>query len=238
MSLAGKRLIVIGGTSGIGFAIAAAARELGADVIVASSHRTHVDAALQRLPGASGDVVDLRDEASVSRFFDMHGAFDHLSITAGDWESMASARKPVLELDLAEARGSLDVRFWGALAAIKHGSRHIAPNGSITLTGGMLAHRPWKGAPLLTAMAGAIEYLTRGLAVDLAPVRVNAVCPGLTLTEPVAQMPAEVVQASVSRLLVPRGATPMEAAKPYLYLMLNDYVTGQTLPVDGGGLLV
>jgi len=236
MSLSGKRVIVIGGASGIGFAVAALARELGAEVVIASSHPANIDAAVARLPGATCSTVDLRDETSVSRLFANLGAFDHLAITAGDWRgAMFAATR---ELDLVAARDGLAIRFWGALAAVKHASHTIAPNGSITLTSGMLAHRPSKGAPLAAAIGGAVEHLARGLAVDLAPVRVNAVCPGLVLTEHVKQMPRERLQMYVARLPLPRAASPAEAATAYVYLMLNNYATGQILPVDGGGLVV
>jgi NAD(P)-dependent dehydrogenase (short-subunit alcohol dehydrogenase family) len=236
MSLDGKRVIVIGGASGIGFAVAALARELGAEVVIASSQTANVDAAVARLPGATGRTVDLRDETSTSRFFAGLGTFDHLAITAGDWGgTMFAATR---DLDLAAARDLLEVRFWGALAAVKHASTTIAPNGSITLTSGMLAHRPRKGTPLATAIGGAVEHLARGLAVDLAPVRVNAVCPGIVLTEHVKQMPEAMLQSIVAPLPVPRGASPTEAATAYVYLMLNRYATGQILPVDGGGLVV
>ncbi|MGY4472892.1 SDR family oxidoreductase [Bradyrhizobium sp. USDA 3364] len=236
MSLDGKRVIAIGGSSGIGFAVAALAQERGAEVVIASSNTANVDAAAARLPGSSGRTVDLRDEAGVSRFFAEVGSFDHLAITAGDRgvPAFGAAR----DLDLAAAREALALRFWGSLAAVKHGSRVIAADGSITLTGGMLAHRPQKGMPFVTAAAGAMESLARGLAVDLAPVRVNAVCPGLILTERVTQMPEERVRGYVKGLPLPRAASPGEAATAYLYLMLNSYVTGQTLAVDGGGLLV
>jgi len=236
MSLEGKRVVVIGGTSGIGFAVAELARVQGAAVVVASSNAANVKAALERLPGATGSTVDLRDEAGVAGFFDEIGAFDHLAITAGDWGGpmFISSR----DLDLVQARQLLDVRFWGVLAAVKHGCRTIAQDGSITLTSGMLAHRPRKGAPMATAFGGAVEHLARGLAVDLMPVRVNAVCPGLVLTEHVKQMPSAMLQSMVEPLPVPRGATPQEAAKAYVYLMLNGYATGQILPVDGGGLVV
>jgi NAD(P)-dependent dehydrogenase (short-subunit alcohol dehydrogenase family) len=236
MSLDGKRVIVIGGASGIGFAVASLSRELGGEVVIASSNPANVDAAVARLSGTTGGTVDLRNEASVSRFFEKLGAFDHLAITAGDWGgTMFAATR---DLDLAAARDVFEVRFWGALAAVKHGSRTIAPNGSITLTSGMLAHRPGKGTPLATAGGGAVEHLARGLAVDLAPVRINAVCPGIILTEHTKQMPQEILQMYVAQLPLPRGASPTEAATAYVYLMLNSYATGQILPVDGGGWLV
>jgi len=236
MSLAGKRVVVIGGASGIGFAIAALARETGAQVVIASRNAEHVAAAVERLPGVTGGAVDLRDEASVSAFFETLGAFDHLAITAGDW---AGARfVATRDLDLAAARDGLEIRFWGVLAAVKYGSRSIATDGSITMTSGMMTHRPRKGAPLATAIGGAVEHLARGLAIDLAPVRVNAVCPGMILTEVVKRAPEETLRTWVAGLPLPRGATPTEAATAYIYSMLNSYITGQTLAVDGGGLLV
>jgi len=236
MSLDGKRVIVIGGASGIGFAVAALSREIGAEVVIASRNAAKVAAAVERLPGATGGAVDLRDEASVSGFFENLGAFDHLAITAGDWGGARFVATK--DLDLPAARDGLEIRFWGVLAAAKYGSRTIAPNGSITLTSGLMAHRPRKGAPLATAIGGSVEYLARGLAIDLAPVRVNAVSPGMVLTEIVKQAPEETLRAWVAGLPLPRGATPTEAATTYVYLMLNSYVTGQTLAVDGGALLV
>ncbi len=142
MSLEGKHVVVVGGASGIGFAVADLARAQGAAVVIGSSNEANVRAAVERLPGAKGRSIDLRDEASVAGFFDELGPFDHLVITAGDWggAGFGSAR----DLDLAKARDSLTVRFWGVLAAVKHGCRTIAQDGSITLTSGMLTHRPIK----------------------------------------------------------------------------------------------
>ena len=236
MSLDGKRIVVIGGATGIGFAISELACTLGADIVIGSSSEANVGAAVRRLQGATGRTVDLRDEASVVRFFGQLDAFDHLAITAGDWggSMFVSSR----DLDLAQARDCFTVRFWGVLAAVKHGCRTIAQDGSITLTSGMLAHRPMKGAPMATAVGGAVEHLARGLAIDLAPVRVNAVCPGIILTDHVKQMPEERLRSFVAPLPVPRAGSPAEVAKAYVYLMLNGYATGQILPVDGGGMVV
>src|SRR4029434_9596920 len=112
----------------------------------------------------------------------------------------------------------------------------------ITLTDGVVAHRPRKGAALNTAMAGAVEHLTRSLAVDLAPVRVNAVCPGLVLTEVWNSIPEEQratqLRKMTERLPLPRAGDPAEIAEAYLYLMRGSYATGQVLVVDGGMTLI
>lgn len=236
ISLDGKRVVIIGGASGIGFAVAELVHELGAEIVIASRNSARVDAAIQLLPGTTGETVDLRDETSVSHFFESIGGFDHLVITANDWTN--STPTATSEIDLAAARDSFEVRFWGVLAAVKHSSRFIASNGSITLTSGMLTHRPKKGALLTTAVIGAVEHLARGLAVDLVPVRVNTVCPGLTLTEHSQKMSDELLRSFVAALPLQRGASPTEAATAYVYSMLNGYITGQVIPVDGGGLLV
>ena len=235
--LAGKRVVVIGGSSGIGFAIAQGALADGAEAVVGSSNPQNVAAAVERLgQGASGHAIDVRTEADVAAFFERIGAFDHLAFTAGDWGGRGA--RELADTDLAQAANLFGVRFWGALSAVKHGARSIRPGGSITLTNGMIAHRPRKGTPISTAMAGAIEHLTRGLAVDLAPIRVNAVCPGLIRTEVWSSIPEEGREARFAdmtrRQPVARIGEPAEVAEAYLYLMRGGYTTGQVLHVDGG----
>ena len=236
MSLADKRVVVIGGTSGIGFAVAKGASEEGALVVVGSSSARKVGRAKERLPGAEAFAVDVKEEASVAAFFEQVGAFDHLVFTAGDWASFGGG--PVESLDVAGAASAFTVRFWGAVTAVKHAAKRIREGGSITLTDGMIAHRARKGAVISTAMAGAVEHLTRALAVELAPIRVNAVCPGLIQTEIWDAIPeeqrAERLQRMTKRLPISRVGTPREAAEAYLYLMRGGYTSAQVLRVDGG----
>ncbi len=227
---------MIGGASGVGFAVAAAALEAGAEVVIGSSQRPRVEAAAERLgPGAEGRAVDVRDEASVRAFFDAAGRFDHLVFTAGDWGHMLA---PTRDLDIDASKARTEVRFWGAARAAKHAVRNIAEGGSMTLTGGMLAHRPMPGAPMMTASAHTTEGLAMGLARDLAPIRVNAVCLGLILSEQVRAMGDEAIEAFTGGLPLPRGGKVEEAAEAYTYLMRATYVTGQIVRVDGGGSLV
>jgi len=204
--------------------------------VVGSSQAPRIEAAAKKLGrGATGHVVDVRDEASVAAFFEAAGAFDHLVFTAGDWGQMTG---PTRELDIEASKSRMEVRFWGAARAAKHATRRIAETGSITLTGGMLAHRPRRGAPLTTASAQTTEGLAIGLARDLAPVRVNAVCLGLILSEPVQAMGEAAIKAFTGNLPLPRAGSVEEAAEAYLYLMRATYVTGQVVRVDGGGSLV
>ena len=241
MKLEGKRIVIIGGTSGIGLAVAQGAIADGAEVVVGSSQAANVETATRKLGNrASGAVVNVKAEDTVAAFFGEVGAFDHLVFTAGDW----GGRQPrvIAQTDLAESQVLFQVRYWGALAAIKHGQPLIRDGGSITLTNGMVAHRPRKGGALSTAMAGGIEFLTRGLAFDLAPIRVNAVCPGAINTDVWNSIAPENREATMKRMTerlpLPRVGEPEEAAEAYLYLMRAGYTTGQVLLVDGGGSLI
>ena len=234
--LSGKRVAVIGGASGVGFAVAQAALAGGAQVIVGSSQTPRIEAAAQRLGGgARGLTVDVTDEASVAAFFEAVGAFDHLVFTAGDWGYMFGATR---DLDIEASKARMEVRFWGAARAAKYGVRQIAADGSITLTGGMLAHRPMPGMPLTVASAHTTEGLAMGLARDLAPIRANAVCLGLILSEQVETMGDAMVKMYTQNIPLPRGGTCEEAAEAYIYLMRSTYVTGQVVRVDGGASLV
>ena len=235
-SLEGRHVVIVGGATGIGFAIAELASELGARITLGSTNEGRLKAAAAQLEGASICTVNLRDEDSVKGFFDFAGGFDHLAITAGDWSP--STFMPAKDIDLTQARDLFTVRFWGALAAVQQGCKAISPDGSITLTSGLLSERPMKGGPLVTAVAGAVEHLAKGLAMDLAPLRINVVSPSLILTETVLGMPEAARQQRVAPYPLRRAGNPKEAAKAYVYLMLNSYVTGQVLSADGGALLV
>lgn len=240
MGLDGKRVLVIGGGSGIGYAVAEGALREGAVVTVASTNPQRVQAAAGRLgKGAEGAVVDVTDEASVAGFFAERG-FDHIATTAGDWGGMR--RGALADLDLAGADALFKVRFWGALAVAKHGGSKLPPGGSLTLTNGTIAHKPTKGSTVSTAMAGGIEFLTRALAVELAPVRVNCVCPamirtGVWDTMMPKERQAEEFAKRTAGQLIPRIGEPEETAEAYLYLMRGGYTTGQVLRVDGGSAL-
>jgi NAD(P)-dependent dehydrogenase (short-subunit alcohol dehydrogenase family) len=235
MKLEGRRILVIGGSSGIGFAVARAALEDGARVTLASSSADKLRGAVGRLPGADGACLDVTDERAVQSHFAACGMLDHIVFTAADWGQVNHSS--FADIDLTAAATIFSVRVWGAAAVAKHAAECIHPGGSMTFTNGMAAHRPQKGLAVATAMAGAVEHLVLGLAVELAPIRVNGVCPGAIRTEAWDEVPAEFRKVQEARLagqLVPRVGETSEAAEAYLYLMRGTYTTGQILRVEGG----
>jgi NAD(P)-dependent dehydrogenase (short-subunit alcohol dehydrogenase family) len=239
MSLDGQRILVLGGSSGIGLAVAQAAAAAGGAVVIASSRRARVDAALATLPaGAAGYAIDVSEESAVKEFFAGLGAFDHLVYTAGD----PLQRGGLAATDMATARNFFGVRYFGAYMAAKYGSGQIRAGGSIVFTSGTAGHRPRGGWALGASVCAAMEGLTRALAVELAPIRVNIVAPGLVKTPLWAEMPEAdreaLYQASATRLPVGHAGEADEVAAAYLYLMRQTYCTGQVLILDGGGLLV
>ena len=201
--------------------------------------RERVDRAVARLPkGTEGYAIDLSNEEHVRDFFNHLGAFDHLVFTAGEMLQLSE----VSETNVEQARHVFDLRFWGAFMAAKYGSSQIRPGGSIVLSSGVVGRRPRKGGTVGAGISGAVEALTRALAVELAPIRVNAVCPGPVRTELWMSMSEEVREArfrSIGQALpVGRVGEAHDLAQAYLYMMHEGFSTGQVIIVDGGTTLV
>jgi NAD(P)-dependent dehydrogenase (short-subunit alcohol dehydrogenase family) len=234
-----QRVIVLGGTSGIGWEVARQAAGLGAQVTIASSSAERVRKAVADLGGpAEGHALDLTDEAAIQAFFQKTGAFDHLVFTAGDSLNL----NPLASADLQQARRAFEVRYWGALAAAKYGSAQIRTGGSIVLTTGIAGARPRKGWVFGASVCGAMNALTRALAMELAPIRVNAVSPGIVRTNLWQNIPEQdrekMFAGAGATLPVGRVGEPSDIARAYLFLMQEGYSTGQVVVVDGGGVLV
>jgi len=241
MSLASQKVLIIGGSSGIGLATARAAAVAGAAVTIASRSQERLTAALADLPdGCAGEVVDSNDEDGMATLFDRVGPLDHLVYTAGGPLDPKS-QGPLADILLAAARDVFEARFWGAVAAVKHAAPRIRPGGSITLTSGATAVRPSGRTTLADASAGAVETLAKGFAIELAPVRVNAVRPGIILTPRLTGIPEPqrepLLKAAAAHTLVKKLGEPDEVAEAILFLMGNGFVTGSVITVDGGLLL-
>jgi len=238
MGIVGQRVVVIGGTSGIGLAVAGAVARGGGVPIVASSTKERIDEAVEALGGAAeGHRVDAGDEDSIRALFAQVGEFDHLVYTAGPYLLF----KSLAEVSLAEARDSFDVRYWGAFAAAKYATAGLRPGGSIVFTSGIISARPAANLAAPVSATGAVEALTRALAVELAPIRVNVVRLG-----PVGRKPeegsehdqGELYQQIRDKLLIKRMGTPQEAAAGYVHLLENGFITGSVVTLDGGYILV
>jgi NAD(P)-dependent dehydrogenase (short-subunit alcohol dehydrogenase family) len=157
-----KRVVVLGGSSGIGIAVAGLAASHGAKVVIASSNAERVQKAIESIGGETdGHEVDLSDERAVEVFFAKLGRFDHLVYTAGDSLEL----QDLAGTNLKKARRAFELRYWSALAAVKYGSPSIDKGGSIVLTTGIAGQRPHKGWVVAASVCGTIEALTRALAV-------------------------------------------------------------------------
>jgi NAD(P)-dependent dehydrogenase (short-subunit alcohol dehydrogenase family) len=239
MTLRGKRVVLIGATAGIGLATAHATAAAGGQIVVVSRQPGNVAKALAELPAAAqGETVDVREETEVKALLDRLGAFDHLVYTAGEAMTLA----PVADTETSTIRQFFETRFWGAYTSVKYGAPHIRPGGSIVLSSGGASQRSGPGWAVASAALGAMEALGRALAVELAPVRVNVVRPGMTRTDVWQEFPADVREEmfrSVGAALpVGRIGEAGDVARSYVHLMEQEYATGSVVTVDGGGLLV
>lgn len=238
MELKGEKVVVIGGSSGIGLAVARAALAEGAKVLIASRSREKLARAKAELGGQAAAVsLDITDYAAVEKFFERIGSIDHLVTTAS-----GSLAGKFLELDMDEVRRLFDSKFWGQYRAAQCARRQMQETGSITFFSGIAGSKALPGLSSYAAVNGAINSLCRPLALELAPVRVNVVSPGLIETPAYENMPEEDRQLFFDRLAgkVParRIGQPEDVARGVIYLMKSGYSTGTVLEIDGGHHLI
>lgn len=238
-SLEGKRIILLGGSSGLGLATAIAAAEEGAKVVIVSGSQEKISLALKELPaGSEGYAINLRETQHIKSFFEQNGNFDHLVYTAA--ENLNLTR--ISDLEVEDAQNFFTLRFWGAFAAVKYGAPYINEGGSINLTGGIAGIRPGAGWVLGASICAAMEGFTRAMAVELAPVRVNLVSPGVIKTNlwnNMTESDREALYTNVGNALpVKRVGEAEDIAQTFLYMMKQKFATGQVITVDGGTVLV
>lgn len=222
-SLARQTVMVVGGRSGIGLAVAQLARRQGARVVVASRQAA-------AMAGAGMETVpfDITSEPDHVRLAAMPEAIDHLVVAVRPDLTPA----PFLQTDLAAARRAFEVKFWGACRLIQALQARLRPSGSIVLTSGIAGRKIYPGAAVMAVLNNATETLCRTLAVELAPLRVNAVSPGFVAPKPPA------VEELAARFPLRRLVTAAEVAAACLCLMTSPSVTGTVAVVDGGASLV
>ncbi|CAN7754573.1 SDR family oxidoreductase [Caballeronia sp. LjRoot31] len=208
---------------------------MSSSVTIASRSQEKLDAVAADI-GAHGRtaVIDTTDEASVEAFFAKAGRFDHVVISAAQ-----TPGGPVRELALSDAYAAMNSKFWGAYRVAR--AVKITEGGSLTLVSGFLSVRPSKSSVLQGAINAALEALARGLALELSPVRVNTVSPGLIATPLWSRLDEQARQSmfegAAARLPAKRVGQPEDVANAIVYLASTPYATGSTVLVDGGGAI-
>lgn len=234
MLLAGKKVVVVGGSSGIGLATAGLAKSEGAEVVIASRNAERLKAAADKL-GAKGIPTDVTNDDSVANLFRACGSADHVVVTAAQLRS-----GPFKTVSMDDVRATMEGKFWGAWRVAR--AAEIRGGGSLTLVSGFLSIRPRPGSAIVGAANGALESLARSLALELAPVRVNCVSPGIIDTPIRAAMPEaarrDMLAKTAATLPVGRVGVGEDIARQILTFMTIGFATGSIVYIDGGALVI
>jgi NAD(P)-dependent dehydrogenase (short-subunit alcohol dehydrogenase family) len=233
MSLRGKTVVVVGGSSGIGLATAELARQEGAEVVISSRNKDRLTPAADRI-GARPIVVDVTDDDSVAALFRACGPVDHVVVTAAQLRT-----GPVKAVSMADVRATMEGKFWGAWRVSREAQ--INAGGTLTLVTGLLSVKPRMNSAIIAAANGALESLARSLALELAPVRVNAVSPGIIDTPIRAAMPEDarrdMLAKTAAALPVGRVGVGEDIARQIHAFMTIGFMTGSIVYLDGGAIV-
>lgn len=236
MKLQGAHVVVMGGSTGIGLAAARLARQAGAEVTIAGRSPDKLAQAQRALGEVRTVAADITDEAAVGQVFEGLSHVDHVLISAG---TIINGR--MIDNDLTNLRRIIDERIWGLTYVVRQAVPRMT-RGSITFTSGGLSSRPRVGAAMLTAALAGVEALAPALALEVAPVRVNAVTPGLIDTPLLhtAYGPERDTIVNNRAAILPgkRIGSADEVAQAILMLMTNEYITGEVLHIDGGSRFI
>ncbi len=237
-ALLDQTVVVIGGSSGIGLETARTARAEGAGVIITGRNPERLAGAARDI-GASGSAAfDIGDRDRLEQFLrDLPKPVDHIMISAG-----RPYYAPLAEMDFDAARRNVDEHFWLALHVAREAAGLVRPGGSLLLVGGTGGRRPSVGLSLVCAFTAAMPALTRVLALELAPIRVNLVAPGFVDTPLSADLLGDGLEARRQQLRetlpIRRVVGPADVGAVAVHLMANTALTGATYDVDGGQQLL
>jgi NAD(P)-dependent dehydrogenase (short-subunit alcohol dehydrogenase family) len=233
-----QTVVVIGGSAGIGLETARLAREEGADVILTARDPERLRGVGRELGAASTVAFDATDFARLRRFFDeLSGPIDHVLVTGpGPYYA------PLAEFDLEKARRDVEAHLWLPLQVARNAVGKVRPGGTLLFMGGTGGRRTGKGLALIGALTAAMPALTRNLALELAPIRVNLIAAGFVDTPLSAAILGDQLDARREQLRttlpIRRVVGPADIAALAVHLMTNTAVTGATLDIDGGQQLV
>ena len=236
--LLGQTVIVIGGSSGMGFETARRARAEGAEVVLTGRDQTRLEQAASQVDATSVAAFDAGDPALLAQFFGtLEMPIDHVMVTAG-----RPHYGPLLELDVAEARRNLDDHVLLALEVARNAVGKVRPPGTLLFIGGTGARRPAQGLGLMSTATAALPAFVAQLALDIAPVRVNLIAPGFVDTALSASLLGDDLDERRDQLRatlpIGRVVTPADVAALAVHLMTNTAITGATYDIDGGQQLV
>ncbi|MEH2221571.1 SDR family oxidoreductase [Nostoc sp.] len=242
-SLSGKKVVIIGISSGVDLAIAQKMVEVGAKVILCHSSQEKLTEATALISGEiQGKTVDVANEDSVNAFFEQIGNFDHLIVTAMGDRNMP--RSLLAEMTTQTAQGAIE-KFWGTFFAVRASLKNIAADGSITLTSSVTIFKSSKmgGISAIAAANGAVATFGRSLALEISPIRVNVIAPGLIEDTSIWSSQSESERSDLTKwaetsLPVQHLGKAEEVAQAVFSLITNPYITGVVLPVDGGVTLL
>jgi NAD(P)-dependent dehydrogenase (short-subunit alcohol dehydrogenase family) len=228
-----RTVLVVGRGSGLARAVVLAARDEGAQVIAAGRDREALPAAYDGEPGVSTEYVDLTDEASIAALGERLGTVDHVVSTAS-----SRARGRVADLDRDAVRRSFDTKVIGPLMLAKHLAPRMSGDGSFVIFSGVAAAKIAVGTMAVAITNAAADTLARSLALELAPIRVNAVSPGVIDTGAWDALgeegKADYFAGITARNPVRRIGTADDVARAVLFALTSTFLTGQTLHIDGG----
>jgi NAD(P)-dependent dehydrogenase (short-subunit alcohol dehydrogenase family) len=234
MQLGGKKVVVVGGSSGIGLATAALAKSEGAEVVIASRSAERLEAAAHKL-GSTAIPTDVTNDDSVANLFRICGPVDHVVVTAAQLRT-----GPFKTVPMDDVRATMEGKFWGAWRVAR--AAEFRAGGSLTFVSGFLSVRPRTNSAIVGVANGALESLTRSLALELAPVRVNCVSPGIIDTPIRAAMPEaarrDMLAKAAAALPVGRVGTSEDIAQQILTFMTVGFATGSIVYLDGGALVI
>lgn len=231
------KTVIIGGSSGIGLAIAHQLVRNGGQVIIAGRTEEKIQSAVGDLGSAArGKKIDITDFETLPDFFKEIGEFDHLVIT-----STQTLFKPISELTSAPIFSMVNTKLLGSFFAVQAALKFMNTKGSILFFGGVVGQKAVKNGSIVGLINSGLEGLTRALALELAPIRVNLIAPGIVDTGRWNGMTSEEKQkikaATGAPLPVQRVGEPEDLANAALMALENTFITGSIIRVDGGGQL-